>query len=138
MGQDDDGHKVCRKNEINNFLEALKWRISSAEFDPEFDLAVQRTKEEANIEFTNANTLFNLGFTKFDIVSELKDLKVSEYSHSVIDIIDDKPPLLHVFGRDIQDREVYIKIKMKEHPNKKVICVSFHFAKSALTYPYAE
>lgn len=138
MGQDDDWHTICSKNEINNFLEALKWRISNPDFDPKFDLAVQRTRDRTNSEFGNANTLFNLGFTKFDIANELKDLKVDEYSHSLQDIIDDKPPLLHVFGRVIQNREVYIKIKMKGQSNKKVICVSFHFAREELAHPYAE
>lgn len=138
MGQDDDGHTICSKNDISNFLEALNWRLSSPDFDPEFDLAVQRLKENDDVEFSNINTLISLGYDNFDIVNALKELEVGDYSHSVRDIVDKEPPFLHVFGKIISNRMIYIKLKMKEYPSKNVICVSFHYARKELSFPYTE
>lgn len=48
---------------------------------------------------------------------------------------DSHPPLLFVFGKMIEGRTVYIKLKIKSE-KKKVVCVSFHYAKHDMNYPY--
>lgn len=136
MGQDDDGHTICSKYEINNFLEKLAWRLDSPYFDPEKDLVVQRLKENDDVEFSNINTLISLGYDNFDIANTLNELEVGDYSHSIRDKVDKEPPFLHVFGKIISNRMIYIKLKMKEYPKKKVICVSFHYARKELSFPY--
>lgn len=40
-----------------------------------------------------------------------------------------------VFGKQIQGKEVYIKITMGQ-PSDKVLCISFHFSEETLNYPY--
>ena len=48
---------------------------------------------------------------------------------------DPHPPLLYVFGKIVEGRTVYIKLKIKSG-NKKVVCVSFHYAEHDMNYPY--
>ena len=138
MKDKDNENTILNKNEVQRFLSALNWRLSSPDFDPEWDLNILRIKGKSSNEYSNINTLLNLEFSNFDVCYTLKELKLSEYSHSVKDIIDDKPPALHVFGKVINNRLVYIKIKMKEYPDKNVVCVSFHYARRELTFPYTE
>ena len=40
-----------------------------------------------------------------------------------------------VFGKDVKEREVYIKI-MISNINGQTICISFHLAESPLSYPF--
>ena len=64
-----------------------------------------------------------------DIVNRLKELTVEEYSETKIDKDDLNPPLLFVFGKDINSKLVYIKLKIKGEQKRRVLCVSFHYAK---------
>ena len=54
-----------------------------------------------------------LDYDSSDIIDRLKELTISDYSETLIDKDDNKPPLLFVFGKDIDGRLVYIKIKVK-------------------------
>ena len=67
---------------------------------------------------------------------EQKELTVEEYSETKIDKDDLNPPLLFVFGKDINSRLIYVKLKIKENPQKHVLCVSFHYAKDNMIFPY--
>ena len=69
-------------------------------------------------------------------IERLKELTISEYSETLIDRDDDKPPLLFVFGKDVNGRLVYIKLKIKGEIKKKVLCLSFHYAKYDMAFPY--
>ena len=42
---------------------------------------------------------------------------------------------LNVFGKDVKEREVYIKIMLSEHC-KQTICISFHIAEQPLKYQF--
>lgn len=71
-----------------------------------------------------------------DVIDRLKELRLEEYSETKIDRDDSHPPLLFVFGKNINNRLVYIKLKIKEKHRKYVVCVSFHYAKEKMTFPY--
>jgi len=45
--------------------------------------------------------------------------------------------LLYVFGKVINGKMVYIKLKIKGEPKKRIVCVSFHYAKDKMEFPYA-
>ena len=79
----------------------------------------------------------DLEYDSDDVVSRLKELTLQEYSETLIDKDFDKPPLLFVFGKYINKRLVYIKLKIKGETTKKVLCLSFHYAKYDMTFPYA-
>ena len=81
----------------------------------------------------------DLDYDSRDIVDRLKELTVAEYSETKIDKDDLNPPLLFVFGKDINRKLVYVKLKIKEKDNQKrrVLCVSFHYARYKMNFPYA-
>ncbi len=47
--------------------------------------------------------------------------------------------LLFVFGKEINRKIVYVKLKIKEIDNQGrcILCVSFHYAKEKMQFPYA-
>ncbi len=48
--------------------------------------------------------MLDLDYDIKDVVERLKELKVEEYSETKIDKDDVNPPVLFVFGKDIDDR----------------------------------
>ena len=80
--------------------------------------------------------MLDLEYDSYDIVERLKELTISEYSETLVDRDDDKPPLLFVFGKDINNKLIYIKLKIKEEITKKILCLSFHYAKYDMEFPY--
>jgi hypothetical protein len=45
--------------------------------------------------------------------------------------------MIWVFGKEINSREFYIKLKICDtHPGKLAICLSFHKAEQTLRYPF--
>jgi len=100
-----------------------------------------RKAEKPNPEFTNSYCLGQLEYDTEDVMSEILTLEVSHYYES---LRDKKSPdsgleLLHVFIKEIQKKQVYIKIKMKEiGENEVVLCISFHFAEHKIEkLPYS-
>lgn len=79
----------------------------------------------------------DLDYDAWDVIERLKELKVSEYSETKIDRDDVNPPILFVFGKDINNKLVYVKLKIKGDQQRYVLCVSFHYAKEEMTFPYA-
>ena len=77
----------------------------------------------------------NLGYDIDDIAGCLRTLSIAEYSQTLVDRDDFNPPLLYVFGKMVEGRTIYIKLKIKSE-NKKVVCVSFHYAEYDMNYPY--
>ena len=123
------------KKVIKAFLEELKEVLESEDFKIDEDLLVIRSSKE-EVEYSTQYTIVDLEYDSFDIVERLKELTVSEYSETLLDKDDDKPPLLFVFGKDINAKLVYIKLKIKGETNKKVLCLSFHYAKYDMKFPY--
>ncbi len=68
-------------------------------------------------------------------LEELKELFGKEDFD--IDTDDLNPPLLFVFGKDINNKLVYVKLKIKGGQQRHVLCVSFHYAKDKMTFPYS-
>ena len=52
----------------------------------------------------------------------------------VIDVLN-KEGEMWVFGKDVKEREVYIKITLG-YENGQTICISFHIAEHPLVYPF--
>lgn len=84
----------------------------------------------------NTATLLRLGLTPQDQLDSLLALTPQDYYRC-------EPPPQGVendawaFGVDIQNVEIYIKLKIIIMPiGNHVICISFHQAEFPLTYPY--
>lgn len=78
----------------------------------------------------------DLEYDAQDVIGVISGLVVEEYSESVFVKNDSDPVWLHVFGKEINNKLVYIKLKIREADSKCIICVSFHYAKNNMVFPY--
>lgn len=104
--------------------------------DTDFTL-IRKSKQGDSRRFSTPYTLVDLDYDTEDIVDRLKELTAEEYSETKIDKDDLDPPLLFVFGKNINNKLVYIKLKIKGDQQRHVLCVSFHYAKEQMSFPYA-
>lgn len=117
--------------EIKNILYSEKFNIDR-------DFTIIKTKKKSGKEqFSTPYTMLHLDYDASDIVERLKELTIKEYSETLVDKDDTNPPLLFVFGKDINDKQIYIKLKIKNSQTKHVLCVSFHYSEEKMTFPYA-
>lgn len=128
--------RIVSSEEVNDFLSNLKFILNSEDFDPSNDLDIlsKKKSESATDPFTTFNTLQELSFDRYDVVEQLFSLELSDYVETFIDSMDSTLPSFYTFGKEIQRREVYIKVKIRDRMNNKIFCVSFHFAKFALLH----
>ena len=130
---------ISKRQEVVAFLEELKAFVKGNDFDIDHDLILIKKKKVDEEEYSTPYTLLDLDYNSEDVVNRLKELTVAEYSENKIDKDDLNPPLLFVFGKDINRRLVYMKLKIKKKENlrKHILCVSFHYAKEKMKFPYA-
>ena len=126
-----------KKREVAAFLDELKMFLEKGDFNIDTDFILIRKNKRDDIEHSTPYTLLDLDYDIEDVIDRLKELTVEEYSETKIDKDDLDPPLLFVFGKDINRRLIYIKLKMKGDQKKHVLCVSFHYAKDKMKFPYA-
>jgi len=130
------------KTKVCDFLEKMKSILESEDFDIRRDFVFQRYRaiDEPDDEYTNENTLLALDYSVEDVVAVLKALTLENYHESMVDNVADGFNVFFVFGKQIRKRDVYIKVRLKQRTGKAgsyVFCISFHFAKRAITvYPY--
>lgn len=83
----------------------------------------------------NKEALLFLDITPFQREVIVKNLLVQDYVEGpVIDELN-KSGEMWVFGKDVKNREVYIKITLG-YEKGQTICISFHIAKHPLKYPF--
>ena len=123
------------KKDVKAFLEELKEILNAKEFNIDNDLMIVKSNKD-EIEYSTGYLMLDLDYDALDVVERLKELTIAEYSETLIDKDDDKPPLLFVFGKDINSRLVYIKLKIKGEQTKRVLCLSFHSATHDMVFPY--
>lgn len=125
------------RKDVEIFLNGLKEILTKEDFNIETDLMVIVNRKSGEKEcFSTAYTLVDLEYDSYDIVDELKQLTVKNYSETLLDRDNPNPPLLYVFGKVINNTQVYIKLKIKGDNNKYVLCVSFHYAENLMNFPY--
>jgi hypothetical protein len=125
------------EKEVDLFLSELRTVITARDFNPYDDLIVIRShKPREKEEFSTPYTLLSLEYDSDDIAERLRELTAADYSETLIDTDDTKPPLLFVFGKDIGGRQVYIKLKIKGNAVKHILCVSFHYAERRMIFPF--
>lgn len=124
------------KKAVREFLEELREVLNKEDFSVEDNLILIKSSKD-EICYSTSYTMADLEYDAFDVADRLKELTLQEYSETLMDKDDDKPPLLFVFGKDINGRQVYIKLKIKTNTAKRVLCLSFHYAKYEMTFPYA-
>ena len=108
------------KKDVKKFLDDLKAIINNVSFDSNDDLIIIKSSKD-EVQYSTRYTLLDLDYDTVDVVDRLKELAVSDYSETLIDKDDDKPPLLFVFGKYINNRQVYIKLKIKGENNRSFL-----------------
>lgn len=125
------------KREVLNFLNELQKVLEDSNFDIDSNfILIQSRKSGSKEQFSTPYTLIDLEYDVEDVVERLKELTIGEYCETLFDKNDNHPPLLYVFGKQINSQLVYIKLKIKERKKKYVLCVSFHYAEHNMTFPY--
>ncbi|MBR6365251.1 MAG: hypothetical protein IKS10_04015 [Lachnospiraceae bacterium] len=118
-------------------MEELKELLEKDDFDIDRDVTFVRKRKPGDVEHSTPYTLLDLNYDTWDVVDRLNELTVEEYSETKIDKDDVNPPLLFVFGKTINRKVVYIKLKIKGDQKKRILCVSFHYARDPMEFPYA-
>ncbi len=116
-------------------MENLREVLNSVDFKIDNDLIIVKAQKDEP-KYSTPFTLLDLEYDTSDVVDRLKELTIADYSETLMDIDDDDPPLLYVFGKDINSKLVYIKLKIREGSGKTVLCLSFHYAKHEMIFPY--
>ena len=125
-----------KKREVIAFLDGLHKLLRRNDFDINTDLTlISKPKQGNEQKFSTPYTLLDLDYDTQHVVDRLKELKVEEYSETKIDKNDVNPPMLFVFGKDVNGKLIYVKLKVREQ--QQVVCVSFHYAKGKMVFPYA-
>lgn len=129
---------TSKKKEVQDFLCRLKLLLEKEDFDIYEDFTLIRTKKKGDdTKYSTPYTLLDLDYDICDVIERLKELEITEYSETKIDKDDVNPPILFVFGKIIDNKLVYVKLKIKGYQQRQVVCVSFHYAKEEMTFPYA-
>lgn len=113
------------KDEVRTFLRKFKSLLAAKNFH-----LVERDKTD--------QTLIKLGLTRKNMRDELLGLTVLDYC-SGPDPDLNKPGNVWVFGKLIEDQEIYVKLKVVEiEAFDEALCLSFHIAEKPLKYPHKE
>lgn len=95
----------------------------------DLDILPKKRNESEKDPYTTINTMAALEFDANDVCEELKAITVEDYAETMLDDRNEAAPPFFVFYRNIQTRDVYIKVKIRDRATGKVFCVSFHFAR---------
>lgn len=78
-----------------------------------------------------------LNFNEQDVINELFALEIADYVYDLPDEIKPDEAYYKVFCKEIQNKNIYIKLKIKKTKNKYLFCMSFHIAEHKITkFPY--
>lgn len=120
------------------FLKTMKDIFEDKAFSADRDFILIRSKKEGREQYSTPYTLVDLDYDVDDVIKNLKELRIEDYSETLYDMDDANPPLLFVFGKDIRGRQIYIKVKIKNGRSRRVLCVSFHYAEYKMKFPYLQ
>lgn len=128
---------MISKRDVGTFINELRELVNNERFDIDSDfIFINSSKNEEDYQYSTRFTLLDLEYDAYDVLDRLLELKVEEYSESVLDKDNNDPLWLHVFGKEINNRLIYIKLKIRSSGNKQIVCVSFHYAKNNMSFPY--
>ena len=127
-----------KKKDVTDFLSQLQMILKKDDFDIDTDITLIRSKKKKEDEkYSTPYTLLDLDYDTSDVIQRLQELTIKEYSETLVDKDDSNPPILFVFGKYINNKQVYVKLKIRGDQSRHILCVSFHYAKRKMSFPYA-
>ena len=100
-----------KKSEVIAFLDELKTFLEKCDFNLDTDFVLIRKNKRADCSKRNEPTKNRSPFLG--------------------------ERFFFVFGKNINGKLIYIKLKIKGDQKRHVLCVSFHYAKDRMKFPYA-
>ena len=140
MSDSASNHLCQSREQVDFFLKSLREILQSDQFNLETDLDIlpKKKSEDSTDPYTTRNTMLDLDYNKEDVSRELLTLEVGNYYETVLDDQGSDRPPFYAFIRSIQNRDVYIKVKIRDFSRRTVFCVSFHYARYPVpNLPYA-
>ncbi|MBE3128084.1 MAG: type II toxin-antitoxin system MqsR family toxin [Actinobacteria bacterium] len=87
----------------------------------------------------NLETLLDLGYKPEHIKQDILSLTPKEYSEGPLldkDQINYKDESFWIFGKNIQNKLIYIKLKIRKiNEYEEAVCMSFHIAEYQMKFP---
>ena len=114
---------MAKKEEIERFLLEFKQKMGI------WGLSFRSDRSK------NFLTLSELELTTAKVKIILNELTLSDYTQGPEKDTLYKMTDMWMFGKEIKNREVYIKITFGM-PGQEAVCISFHFAEHPLVYPF--
>lgn len=114
---------MVTREDVNSFLNEFKMKMDI------WDIIFLDTRPK------NLQTLADLEITSFKRKAIVKELTVQDFSEGPIDEVIFMGTQMWVFGKEIKNKEIYIKISMGL-PSKQTLCISFHIAEFPMSYPF--
>lgn len=119
------------KGAVQIFLNELKGILSEKQVILNI---IEREDKEKGYNLSDCRA--ELGIDNNDIKEYLKDLSIENYVETCDDERNKNSNSYYVFGKFVNEKEIYIKVKIQSYDKKIVVCMSFHFAEYKLNYPY--
>lgn len=98
---------------------------------------VKKNKSKDKEQYSTKYLMLELEYEYSDILNHLLELEVENFVEAIIDRDNSNPMELYIFGIIINQKEVYIKLKLRQQPQQVVVCISFHYAERKLNYQFA-
>lgn len=117
---------MATKEEVEAFLEQFKVKMEI------FGILFRNDRGKNIIQ-----TLVDLNITELERLHIVRSIEIEDYSDGpIIDTLNLGTDMW-VFGKDVKNQEVYIKITMGIQ-GQRTICISFHIAEHPMKYPFKE
>ena len=129
---------IEKDTQVEEFLIKVKSILSSNDFNINEHLDVQISPIPGTAGFKNFITLMDLDYDNTDIMNDLLSITLQDYSETMFDKRDVTSPMFRVFSKYINNREIYIKIKIRDNANSQVFCISFHYSENEMYTPYGK
>ena len=110
---------ISPKQDVEEFLRKMLSILNKEDFSTERDLTINPSEK-------NDETMIELEYDTDDVAEDLRTLNVENYSETKFDSAFDYVEELYVFGKFVQGKLIYIKVKMRTNiNNENILCIRF-------------
>ena len=123
---------ILSKGAVETFLKEVKQILEHKNSELRI---IERNDKPKGYNTSDCRTI--LGINNEDIKKYIHNLTVKDYVESCDNERNLKSNFYYVFCIVIQQKQIYIKIRIQSYDKKIILCMSFHFAEYKITkFPY--